>query len=242
MARAATKPAANAELVVFNLPEMLVINEHVFVKSAYVDPKTQTPGTPMYSLELGVPTDDAAFGATIDFVADELIKEYGDKIYLSVVDTPINTVDKDGNPTHQLVRSPFLNGNNMAKKRADKGKVGDAYKGKFVLRCNTAFNWMGQDADGGIAVYDEDVKRITPFDNIKSDGSLQIYNGCYGIAKVALSYYDDSDGNPCSKLYLKAFQKTKDGEPLTKAQDHTDSFKPVGRAAPEEGGRRTRRG
>ena len=220
-----------SEPILFVLPEMRLVNGHLFVKSAFKNEETGVEGTPRYRVEMSTPEDDAEFNKVIDNVCAEVIKKHGDNAFVSVVEDPF----KGG----LEVRGPFILGDKLAKKREAKGKNNnDGYKGMWVIRADTDFNWEGLNALGGIAVYDEEVEKITPLDAGK------VYNGCYGCAKVELSFYTDNDGDPACKFYLKAFQKTRDGERFAAAQDHSADFKPVGRQQSEDGGstRRSRRG
>lgn len=232
MARAAQ--AAKAEkpkTIELELPRMRLINNALWVKDAYVDEKGNE-GTPRYRIEAAAAENDPEFGKIIDTVADYCIEEYGENIYLFDVDDPVKGAE--------AVISPFHIGDKLARDREARGKVGDAYKGMFVIRADTAYNWQGQDAPGGVGVYDDgstgEVKRISP---MQQD---QVYNGCYIIPIVTLSFYKTNRGEPACKFYLKAVQKVDDGEPLTAAPDYSKTFKPVGRAAAAEGGRRSRRG
>mgnify|MGYP001554677703 FL=1 len=130
----------------------------------------------------------------------------------------------------------MLAGEFLARKREEKGPPGDAYKGQWVIRANTTFNKYGDDAPGGIAVFDEDVK---PVEALNRD---VIYRGCYVSAKVSLANYeDDKTGAHGIKCYLVAVQKIGDGEPLSSPADHSSAFKPVGRAAAAAAGATTTR-
>ena len=219
---------SKGEPIIFVIENVRVINQHFFVKNAFKSEKSEKEGTPRYRGEFAFPQNSEEHGAFIDAMADAVIAKYGENIFLSVIDEPMKGKDE--------VRCPILDGDDLARKREKKQKKGDAYKGQFVFRSDTAFNYEGQDAVGGITVYDEDVKRISMMDKGK------VYNGCIGTVKVELGFYEDNEGNPACKFYLKAFQKTGDGEKLASEQDHSSSFKAVGRAAPAEGGRRARRG
>lgn len=217
------------EPIVLVSPEGRLVNGHLFVRNAFKKENSQQEGAPRYRVEMSFPKDDKEFDKFIDEVIGHLRDEYGDDTFASVVE------DDDGNLTE--VRSPFIDGDALARKREKKGKNNnDGYKGCWVIRADTAFNADGQDADGGIMVYDEKVKRIMPVDKGK------VYNGSYGAVKVELGFYEDNDGGPAAKFYLKAYQFTRDGERFASTQDHASSFKPVGRASAEEGGRRQRRG
>lgn len=217
------------EPIVLVSPEGRLVNGHLFVKNAFKAEKSEKEGEPQYRLEMSFSKDDKEFDKFIDDVVGHLRAEYGEDTFASVVE--------DGEDDLTEVRSPFIDGDALARKREKRGKTNnDGYKGCWVIRANTSYNFEGQDADGGIMVYDEKVKRILPVDKSK------VYNGSYGVVKVELGFYEDNEGGPAAKFYLKAYQFTRDGERFASQQDHSSSFKPVGRAAPEEGGRRSRRG
>ncbi|HZX69782.1 MAG TPA: ssDNA-binding protein [Rhodanobacter sp.] len=193
----------------FLLPEGRVINEALFEKDAYVDPRTEKAGTPFYKIELAFAPEAVTGQGTIeDDLIEAACQEWGDSAEKEFLDGSI--------------RSPFLDGDKLAKKRADKGKEGEAYKGTIVIRANTLFNLNGQDAPGGIQVYDENVKAIGPAQR------AAIYPGMYGQCAVTILCYLDNGGDKAMKFYLSAFQKTKDGEKLIASSDHSSLFKPVG--------------
>lgn len=233
MARGAPAKAEPADKAIeIVLPKMRLINSALFVRDAFKDEKTGKEGEPRYRIEAAIPVDDNDFGAVIDMVADHCIEEYGPNIYLFGVDDPVKG--------SEAVINPFLDGDKLKRDREARGKKGDAYGGMFVIRADSKYNWEGQDAPGGIAVYDDgasgEVQRITIMQQDK------IYNGCYIIPIVTLKFYKTNRGEPACKFYLKAVQMVDDGERLFVAPDYTSTFKPVGRAAAAEGGRRSRRG
>jgi hypothetical protein len=232
MARGQAAPAVEQkkEAIVMVLPEGTLINESLYEKDAYVDPKTQVPGKPTYKCEVAY--EKASLETVINDVFNHCCDEYGDNIYLNI-DAP--------EANKEMVITMFLDGDKLARDREKKGKEGDAYKGKWVIRANTDFNLNGQNAPGGVAVFDEDVNPIAPMDRGK------IYPGCKVQTKVVLDFYTTNRSEPACKFYLSAVQKVGDGTPLVKAQDHASAFKPVGRAAnanggAAEGGRRQRKG
>lgn len=211
------------EVKTFLLPIGRLINEALFEKDVYTDARGKE-GTPYYKLELAFePKDVEGEGTIEDALIDAAIAEWGDAAEDWFIDGKI--------------KSPFLSGDKLAQKRAEKGKEGDAYKGKIVIRANTIYNFNGQDAPGGIQVYDENVKQVT------AANRQAIYPGCFGQAAVTISPYLDNAGEKALKFYLSAFQKTGDGEPLVATKDHSALFKPVskptgGEAEPVTGRRR----
>ncbi len=129
---------------------------------------------------------------------------------------------------------PLKDGDKMARKREKNDKDGGAYEGMFVLRSKTNFNHEGQDAPGGIQVYDEAVERV------QAANMGEIYRGCYGIAAVEFSGYEDDDGVNAITVYLKAFQKTKDGDPIAGSADYSGLFKPTKKAGKSKKRRRSK--
>ena len=122
------------------------------------------------------------------------------------------------------IRSPLLVGDDLAAAREAKGKKGDAYKGKIVIRASTIYNKHGEDGPGGVPVFDEDVAEI---DFASRD---KIYNGVEGEAAITISCYEIR-GERGVKLYLSAFRRTGDGERLVGERDFTKVFQPVSTGA-----------
>lgn len=192
----------------FTLPEARLINHALFVKDAFKSERGE-PGKPRYKVEVAFPKDDESLYDDIEErLLDFAVDQWGDG------------ADEDDD----LV-IPILDGDKLAKKREKRGKEGDAYKGMWVIRSDTAFNKDGQDAPGGIAVFDEEAEEIDP----ARQG--EVYRGCYGIAAVTIGSYESNDGANALKLYLVAFQKTKDGDKLQGSMDRSSLFKPTGRKA-----------
>lgn len=209
------------KLIDLTLPVGRLINESLFEKDAY-KPEHGREGEPRYKVELAF-DDNEAFGAVYDALDQAAFQEWGDSVKLSI----------DGG----TVIVPVLDGNNLARKRETKGKQGDAYKGKLVIRAATKFNLNGVDGPGGIQVFDEQVKPISPANR------SAIYNGCFGCAAVSIgTYIDEKTGNPALNFYLEGFQKTGDGERLASAKDTSVMFKPIGRPEGEPVARRRRAG
>lgn len=211
------------------LPVGRLINESLFEKDIFKNQETGQEGTPSYKIEMAFDPDDVTGEGNEfeDAIIDCFVSKWGPQIEQDVIDTLENPNFK-GN-----VKLPHLSGDRLAQKREARGKDGDAYKGKIVLRAKTNYNKFGQDAPGGIAVYDEEVKEVEPATR------QVIYPGCFGQMAVTLSPYTTSEGDPAVTLYLSAFQKHRDGDRLVSQQDRSSLFKPVGKA---EGGRRSRKG
>lgn len=210
------------EVQVFILPEARVINCSLFERDIYKDPQTGREGNPSYKIELAFDPDTVEGEGTFeDALIDYACDQWGD--------------DAEDDWANGEIGTPFLDGDRLAKRREEKDKPGDAYKGKLVLRTHTIYNKDGVDGAGGISVYGPDLSEIT----IMNKG--EIYQGCYGCVAVTINHYVDSKtGQNMLMTYLSAFQKTKDGEKLVTPRDYSKLFKPVGRPATAK--RRSRKG
>lgn len=156
---------------------------------------------------------DAAFSAAVE--------EFGDV-----------QLDVDGGD----IQTPIKVGDELAAARAAKSKPGDAYKGKVVLRASTQYSQTGDMGPGGVAIYDASNSPITIMDK------QLVYNGCYGKVGISIGTYTVNKTRGV-KFYLKAFQKTREGERLASVADHSTLFKPVGRVeGASASGRRVRAG
>ncbi len=206
-------PDQKQENPAFSLPEGRLINHSLFTRDVFRD------GTPAYKAEIAFEPSD------LDGLAEKLATFARDKWGAGAYDDYY-----DGK-----IGDPIKNGDAMAKKRETDGKPGDSYKGKDVLRLHTQFNKHGENAAGGARVYAPD---LTEIDITMSD---QVYAGCYGCSAVQIGAYQDNEGRNALTLYLCAFQKTRDGDKLFSAADHSALFSPVaGGGKPEAGGRRRR--
>lgn len=196
-------------------PEGRVINASLFEKDKY-DEKA----TPQYKIEMAYDPDDLIEAE--DAIVDFMVGKWGESA-------------EDEYNDFRII-GPIIEGDELAQRREDKGKQGDAYKGKSVIRANTQFNKVGQNAAGGIAVYDEKVNSVEPAQQAK------IYNGCYGVMVGTMSAYKTNKGEKAVKIYLNAFQKTRDGEKLASSADYSKVFSPVAGGSSSGEGRRRRRG
>ena len=193
-----------------------MVNSSLFKKDQFNE-----KAAPSYKIEIAVPKNDKNFEAILDAIVNEGLDHLGVK----------GDLDLDGGD----VISGIKDGDVMAKKREKEGKKGDVYKGHWVIRAKTVYNRHGEDAEGGIAVVDEDVQPIIPPD------TSAIYNGCYvNVALTLGKYTDDSTGNDALTYYLGAVQKVKDGERLVAVRDAAAAFKPIGRSSSGGEGRRRR--
>lgn len=164
-----------------------------------------------------------------------------DKAFDTFVDQVVEFLDEAGIPgeldiDNGKIISGIIDGDLIAKRRAEAGKPGDAYKGKWVLRAKTIYNKDGDDAAGGVRVYDENVDEITVVNR------SAIYNGAMVEIGVTLDNYSDSrTGKDAVTYYLVAVQKVGDGERLSSPRDHSTMFKKVGRQAQAAQGETRRR-
>lgn len=191
------------------LPAGRLINHHLWDKSVYADPKGKE-GTPKYTIEIAYDEEtrdeiEESFGAYVE-------NKWGD-------DALANFAEGED------YLSPFKDGDKMAKAREKKGKTGDAYKGMFILRAGTIYNIDGDDAPGGIAVFDEDAE---PIEFIDKQARRAVYSGCMMAMGIVIDDYDDN-GTTKLMLYLKAVQKTDDGERLSTGTDYSGMFQKTGR-------------
>tara|TARA_R110000772_G_scaffold266176_3_gene388335 strand:+ start:545 stop:1174 length:630 start_codon:yes stop_codon:yes gene_type:complete len=201
----------------FGLPVGTVVNASLFERDTFVD-ATGNSGKPSYKVEI------AFERGALDNVADALMAaadaEWG-----------------EGAGDDDTLIWPILDGDKLAEKREKRGKNGDAYKGKDVIRANTMFNADGKDAPGGISLYHPDLSKMDPVVDQK-----EIYGGIKGSAGVSIgTYHDDRFDRNGLKFYLSAFQKTEDGERIGGTADHSGLFTAVGRKDGETT-KRTRKG
>lgn len=227
MARETTKPKGEPKPI-FKLPEGRLINHSLFERDSYTDERG-IEGTPMYKVELAFNEKDIMGQGTIeDDLLDAVLKEWGD------------TQKIESEFFNGTIRAPFLDGNELAKKREEKGKDGSAYKGKWIIRAATKYNAQGLEGPGGIQVFDEEAKEVS----LLLGNASSVYNGCYGHAAVTIATGKEPGRSEQRyvKFFLSAFQKTRDGEKLVAAKDMSSLFKPVGRTEGASEGRRSRRG
>lgn len=168
----------------FTLPEGRVINHSLFSKE-----KFNEAAKAKYNVEIAYPK------GTLD--------EFNNFLLDIATDTWGEGSDEDAN----LVL-PIKDGDDMAAKKAENGKPGDAYEGMDVIRASTAFNYNGDDAEGGVKVLALDAKTlISP---LEQD---QVYRGCMLRAAVTVgTYAQQITGFNAVNLYLKAVQKTGEGD------------------------------
>lgn len=215
----------------FSTPKGRLINSALFERDIFTDAKGNE-GKAKYNIELAFEPDDVNGEGTEDepTLEDRLIKYAVDKWGAGAEEDFL-----EGN-----IRSPLLNGDALAKRREKKGKVGDAYKGLVVIRAATLYNRHGEEAPGGIQVWDEDLQAIEPVDREK------VYNGSYGAARLSIGDYvttdDEGEERNALMFYLSAYQYQGEGERLFAAADTSTAFAKVGRTKGEKSKRKARKG
>ena len=194
-----------------------VTNHSLFEKDTYTDERGHE-AVPSYKVEMA-------------FEPDELV-DFEDAIVEVAVDFFGGDAEVDYNEGR--LRSPIMDGDKMAEEREKRGKKGDAYVGKLVVRAKTIFNRDGTDGPGGVYVCGPDAKETDFAERGK------VYNGCYGQMSVTLNPYPGiAGGQPGISLYLNGFQFVKDGERLRGA-DPSSLFSPMMGKDSESKGRRAR--
>ena len=201
-------------------PEGRLINHALFEKDVYENPQGGGKGKPRYKVEMAFDPDQ--LNDLEDRIVDMAIEKWGK-------DAEADYYDKG------TIKSPLLFGDELAKKREAKGKEGDAYKGKIVIRASTEFNGQGQNAPGGVYVAGMDAAELPFTDRGK------VYPGCMGKAVLTPAVYETPQGRGVT-LYLNGFQLTGEGERLT-TNTVAGAFQPVnGTASAPAAGRRRRAG
>jgi len=191
---------------VIMLPEGRLINHSLFERDQYDE-----NSAPVYNVEI------AFDKGVLDDINNKMLDF---------------AVEKWGAAVEDTVVLPIKDGNAMKAKREAKGKAGDAYEDKDVIRASTQFNRHGERGPGGISIYGMDGESEIGIAN-----QSEIYQGCNVIAAVTFDGYTESKTDlPAITVYLTAVQKTGDGERLVSQADHSKLFKPVGRKPAAEGG------
>lgn len=209
--------AQKKEAVRLLSPVGRLINNSLFEKDVYKDERGKEAAEPSYKVELAF-DDTGEFKAFEDQIVAVATAEWGD----GAADQYFEGV----------IRAPIQDGNDLAKKREAKGKKGDAYAGKLVLRASSIFNREGNNAAGGVNVCGPDAKAL----DFAERG--RVYNGCYGKVSVTVQPYL-IDGRKGIKLYLNGFQLVKDGDRI-RGIDLSNMFSPMMGTASEDKGRKRR--
>ncbi len=209
----------------FALPKGRMINSSLFEKDQY-RPEKGEAGKPMYKIEVAFPKE----GGTLDAIFAKL-QAFADKTW-----NEPEFVEENGQKKNNLdgildidggtIISGVKDGDKLARNREREGKKGDAYKGMWVIRANTQYNADGQDAPGGVEVFDQNLERIGV---VRKN---EVYNGMYVEVVVNIGDYNEAKtGNHGITFYLAGVQKVEDGERLVTPQSSASLFtkKAVGR-------------
>lgn len=201
-------------------PEGRLVNGSLFEKDTYKDEKGRE-AIPSYKIEMAFDDGDAISDIE-DVIVATAVETWGERA---------EDMYENGD-----IRSPLLDGDAMAQKREKRGKPGDAYAGKVIIRAHTIYNKHGEDAPGGVYVADENAEELA------FDKRGKVYNGSYGVAVVQASTFE-IDGKKGVSLYLNGYQFVKDGEPL-RGSGVAAMFQPLSKpdAGSEKKGRRRRSG
>jgi hypothetical protein len=211
---------------VFLLPEGLVLVANLGERDVYKNPEGGAEGKPKYKVVLAFDAAQVEGEGTIeDAMADAVAAAYGDAVAEEWLDK-----------TNVTRIRPQKDGDAVSREREEKGKDGAHTKGKLVISADSIYNKDGQEGPGGFSVYGPDTAPIAAMDI-----TGETYAGSYGIAAVTISTYKDypRKGDRGVKLYLTAFQKTRNGPKLSSGGDNSGLFKAVaGTTAPVAGSRR----
>lgn len=224
MARGATaaQPEQKEQFILM-FPEGRVINNSLLVRDAFKSSEKAQASAPMYRVEMAY--DQAALAEVMDKLFEWAKGEYGEDIYFDIDGKP-----DDAGPNTLEIVTPFIDGNAQKAKRERKGKQGDAYAGKVVVRSKTQFNRDGLDAEGGADIWNGALEPITAINR------SELYNGMFANVAVAPAAYDTNEGKPGITFYFKALQKTRDGDPLVSKQDTSKLFQPLQKGTAQASG------
>ena len=155
----------------FTLPEARMINASLFARDIFKDPKSGKEGDPEFKIELAFdPADLKGEGTIEDEVINVACDEWGDDAEKDVLEGRIFW---------------YRDGDDMAEDRDSRGKPGDAYRGKLVLRAHSKYDSAGnEDGAGRIDIYDENGEYI---ETVNKD---LIWNGCTVQVAVTLKAYE----------------------------------------------------
>lgn len=205
--------------IVVMTPLGRLINNSLSEKDVYTDERGRE-ATPSYKLEMAFDNSDE-FEAFEAKIVEAAVAKWGEGAEDDYWDGKI--------------RSPIQDGDKLAEAREKRGKAGDAYKGKLVLRAHTIYNRNGDDGPGGVYVCGPDAEEL----DAVQKGKL-VYNGCRGQASVQVAPYDGiAGGQDGVTLYLQGFQYVEEGERLRSA-DPSSLFKPMMGEGSEDKGRKAR--
>jgi hypothetical protein len=181
------------------LPEVdaRMINGSLFERDIYKDLATGKEGDPRYKAQVAFADTEENRDALNDIIVKELIAEWGESAEEEFFEGKIS--------------DPLRNGDKLKAAREAKGKSGDAFGGMIVLSADTKYNRNGDDAEGGVAAFDE-MAEVVPM--LQKD---KFYNGCFVKLSVTVSCWEGTDRTGkfrAVKFYLQGVQFVKDGERL----------------------------
>ncbi len=215
----------------FGTPEGRLINGALYERDIYTDAKGNE-GAPKYNVEMAFQAEEVTGegdGTEAGKTLEDRLYEYADEKW------------GEGSGEKMLagdIRSPLLDGDKLAAKREKRGKTGDAYKGKIVVRAHTLYNKHGDQAPGGIKVWNPDMT-----EEVDLADRENVYNGSMGAMRLSIGDYENSEGDPCLMFYLSAYQYRGAGERLMSVADTASAFKPVlATAGGKRVGRKSARG
>jgi hypothetical protein len=208
---------SDKEQFIYTTPIGRLINQSLFERDVYKDEKGRE-GDPMYKAELAFDSEDDV-AALEDVIVAAAVAEWG--------------AGAEEDYYEGRLQSPIKDGDVLAAAREKKGKKGDAYAGKQVIRASTKFNANGDDDAGGVHVAGPNGQQL----QMTQKGD--VYAGCMGRLEIeAKAYAAVGNGLPGVKLYLRGFQIAGEGERL-RSSTVGAGFTPVEQAA-EGKGRRQR--
>lgn len=217
--------ADKKEQKIILLPVGRLINGSLFERDIYTDPITKAVGKPLYKVEMAYdpaalediyskPADPVSLYDEFQWAAEE---KWGAGI---ILDVDAKTRDE----SDEAVETPVLKGDKLAAAREAKGKKGDAYKGKLIIRASTQYNKHGEADVGGVQAFLPDRSEAS----VATQG--EFYNGSLGILAVTIEAKLNPQGDKIVKFWFVAYQKTGDGERLMVSRDTSSLFQAVGKA------------
>ncbi len=209
---------SNQEKVTILTPVGRLINHSLWEKDTFVDSRGHE-AVPSYKVELAFEPDD--------------LNDFEDAVVAAAV--AMWGEEAEANYDDNKIKSPIIEGDKLADERESRGKIGDAYRGKLIMRAKTIFNRDGNDSPGGVYVCGPDEKELDFSEHGK------VYNGCYGRVSVMLNAYEGiAGGQDGVSLYLGGFQLSgQEGERL-RSNEPSSLFSPLMGEGSTGKGRRAR--
>lgn len=207
-----------ADKVQYMTPPGTLVVEHVWAKHTYKDPRGKE-GKPQYQAVVAFDRDGdkSDLDDLFDIIYDMAVAEWGEGAAKDI--------------DNGVIKIPIRDGDAVAKDREQKGKSGDATRGKDVLQAATIYNLDGDDADGGIWVVDAEGNQV------EWDRKRMIYPGAKVRLSITLDTYKVDNRGVCA--YLNGLQFVEDGERIG-GGDRQSMFSAVVTPESEGKGRRGR--